>query len=221
MTTITHPIHLHRELFAFGGDNATGYSSAGDVLVSQTSDGIDLNAIWDEAAAAMEMWNRQRSALASLISYPTVNVGDAIPQTIGGDHFEVASEFGEPTGIRAESDALILGYDFEDYDLASRFTWKFLRSASAEQVRSVINRAMESDVRLTTGSILRRLFDPTEGLNEFAHKVYGLYNGIDEMVPPSYAGQDFPAETSHYLVSGNAELDPGDILDGINARGLH
>ncbi|WP_412475552.1 hypothetical protein ACK8HH_03690 [Gordonia sp. LUNF6] len=206
------------ELFAFGGDSgARGYSSQGDVLVSQTSDGVDLNRLWDDAAAAMSKWNQKRSSLAALVSYPTVNAADAIPQTLGGDHFEEASEFGEPTGLRAEPNATILGYDFTDYDLASRFTWKFLRSASAEQVRSVVNRAFESDNRLVTGSILRRLFDPAEKLNEVGHKVYGLYNGEDGMVPPSHAGQDFPAETSHYLVSGNAVLDPGDLVDAINA----
>lgn len=215
----TRPFYSHpprSRLFIFGGDPASGYSSQGDVLVSQTADGVDLNRIWDDAATLMSAWNQKRSALASLISYSTVNVGDAIPQTIGGDHFEKASEYGEPTGLRAEPDALILGYDFEDYDLASRMTWKFLRSATAEQVRSVINRALESDNRLTTGGILRRLYDPTEGLNEFAHKVYGLYNGTDGMVPPPYAGRTFPPENSHYLVSGNTAVDPGDLLDGIN-----
>jgi hypothetical protein len=204
------------QLFAFGGDNATGYSSHGDVLVSQTSDGVDLNTIWDQAATLMTAWNKKRSALASLISYSTVNVGDAIPQSAGGDFFETASEYGEPQGLRAEPDALVLGYTFEDYDLASRFTWKFLRSASAEQVRSVINRALEADNRLTTGGILRRLYDPAEGLNEFAHKVYGLYNGTDGMVPPPHAGQTFPPETSHYLVSGNTAVDPGDLVDALN-----
>lgn len=206
---------LADDLFAFGAEGARGYSTEGDVLVSQTADGVDLNEIWSAAAGAMSQWNQKRSALAALVSYPTVNPADAIPQTLGGDHFEVASEYGEPTGLRAEPDALILGYDFSDFDLASRFTWKFLRSASAEQVRSVINRAMESDNRLVTGSILRRLFDPAEGLNEFHHKVYGLYNGTDGMVPPPYAGQTFSSSTSHYLVSGNTALDPGDLVDAI------
>ncbi|WP_431815715.1 hypothetical protein [Gordonia jacobaea] len=205
------------DVFAFGADSgAVGYSSHGDVLVNQTVDGVDLGVIWDEAATAMAAWNKQRSALAALISYPTVNVGDAIPQTIGGDHFEDASEFGEPTGIRAEPDALILGYDFRDKDLASRFTWKFLRSASAEQVRSVINRAIEADNRLVTGSLLRQLFTPTSRLNEMGQTVYGLYNGTDGMVPPSYAGQTFVSSNSHLLVSGNAALDPGDLVNAIN-----
>jgi len=213
----THPFFSRPQcddLFAFGGDSARGYSTQGDVLVSQTADGVDLNRIWDAAAAAMTKWNSQRTALASLVSYPSVNTADAIPQVIGGDHFEEASEFGEPTGLRAEPNSVIVGYDFTDFDLASRFTWKFLRSASAEQVRSVINRAFESDNRLTTGSILRRLFDPAEKLNEVGHKVYGLYNG-DGMVPPSHAGQEFPGSTSHYLVSGNSVLDPGDLVDAM------
>ncbi|KXO91302.1 hypothetical protein [Tsukamurella pseudospumae] len=205
-----------RDLFAFGGDQATGYSTSGDVLVNQTADGVDLASLWTQAQTAMQMWNQKRSALAALISYPTVAPGDAIPQSLGGDHFEEASEFGEPTGLRAEPNALILGYTYTDYDIASRFTWRFLRDASAEQVRSVIDRAFEADNRLTTGNILRRLFDPTQGSNEFSTPVYGLYNGTDGMIPPPYAGQTFPPENSHYLVSGNAALDPGDLLDALN-----
>ncbi|AFA73690.1 hypothetical protein GPOL_c26690 [Gordonia polyisoprenivorans VH2] len=211
-------------MFAFGGDpHAVGYSSTGDVLVNQTVDGVDLNTIWDQAASAMALWNKQRNALAALISYPTIAVGDAIPQTIGGDHFEVASEFGEPTGLRAEPDALILGYDFEDHDLASRFTWKFLRSASAEQVRSVIDRAMEADNRLVTGGLLRQLFTPEARQNEMGQTVYGLYNGADGMVPPPYAGQTFPPQNSHLMVSGNTALDPGDLqlaIEQVRSKGF-
>lgn len=202
------------QLFAFGGDNATGYSSHGDVLVNQTIDGVDLNTIWDQAASAMQMWNKSRTSLAAVLSYPTTNVGDAIPQSIGGDHFEEASEFGEPTGLRAEPDALILGYDFRDFDLATRASWKFLRSATAQQVRSVIDRALEADNRLVTGTILRRLFDPAETINEVGHKCYGLYNS-DGVVPPKFAGQSFSGSATHYLTSGQSAIDPGDLTDPI------
>lgn len=201
-------------LYAWGGDS--GYSTEGDVLVNKTADGVDLNSIWETAANAMSLYNRERSALAALISYPTTNVGDAIPQQVASDHFEVASEFGEPEGIRSNPNALILGYDFQDYDLASRFTWKFLRSATAQQVQDALNRALEADNRLVTGTLLRRLFDPAEGTNEHMHRVFGLWNGTDGMTPPPHAGLDFPSTTSHYLASGNAAVDPGDLLDAID-----
>ncbi|MFI6399526.1 hypothetical protein ACIBED_15570 [Rhodococcus coprophilus] len=201
-------------LYAWGGDS--GYSTEGDVLVNKTADGVDLNSIWETAANAMSLYNRERSALAALISYPTTNVGDAIPQQVASDHFEVASEFGEPEGIRSNPNALILGYDFQDYDLASRFTWKFLRSATAQQVQDALNRALEADNRLVTGTLLRRLLNPAEGTNEHMHRVFGLWNGTDAMTPPPHAGLDFPSTTSHYLASGNAAMDPGDLLDAID-----
>lgn len=214
-TTISpHEAQEPRDLsdfFAWGGDGATGYSSEGDVLVNQTSDGVDLSTIWQQAQAVMAAWNSKRSALASLISYQTTNPGDAIPQGIGGDHFEEASEFGEPTGLRAEPDALVLGYSFRDMDLATRFSWRFLRDASAEQVRSVIDRVLEADNRQTTGAILRRLFDPTQGANEFGVPVYGLFTGTDGHTPPPFAGQTFGPTTNHYLVSEQTSLDPGDL----------
>ncbi|OLT44466.1 hypothetical protein BJF87_07680 [Gordonia sp. CNJ-863] len=213
-SSLTRSLPARKKLFIFGGDpNAVGTSTQGDVLVNQTADGVDLNRIWDEAATAMQAWNKSRTSLAAILSYPTTNVGDAIAQSIGGDHFEEASEFGEPTGLRAEPDALILGYSLSDFDLASRFSWRFLRSATAQQVKSVIDRALEADNRLVTGAILRRLFDPAEKINEVGHRCYGLYNG-DGTVPPSFAGQTFSGSSSHYLISGNANgIDPGDITD--------
>ncbi|SDR08502.1 hypothetical protein SAMN04489765_3125 [Tsukamurella pulmonis] len=215
--TLTPPDlrELRDELFAFGGDTAKGYSTEADVLVNQTADGISLEQIWDEASAAMSMWNKQRSSLASLISYSTTDPASAIPQTIGGDKFELASEFGEPEGLRAEPNALILGNTFADHDLASRFSWKFLRSATASQVRSVVDRAFEADNRLVSGTILRRLFDPTQEVNEYGSNCFGLYNG-DGTVPPSFSGQNFNGTDSHYLVSSNTDVDPMDIVDAVN-----
>ncbi|MBF6131609.1 hypothetical protein IU501_01135 [Nocardia otitidiscaviarum] len=198
-----------------GGDY--GYNDEGGVLVDRTADGVDLNLIWAEAQAVMAAYNGRRSKLAALVSFSTTAVADPIPQAVGGDDFEEASEYGVPKGIRNAPDALLMGYDFKDYDLASRFTWKFLRDASAEQVRDLLNRALEADNRKVTGSILRRLFDNSQGANEFQHPVYPLWTGLDGMVPPPYAGQEFTSADSHMLASGAASLDPGDLLDLVNA----
>ena len=50
------------------------------------------------------------------------------------DSFEEATEFGVPRAIRPPSDVLKLGYQFKDFDISLRATWKFLRAATAEQV---------------------------------------------------------------------------------------
>lgn len=64
--------------------------------------------------------------------------------------------------VREAADALLLGYNHYDYDKASRFTWKFLRDASAEQALTVITRILEADNKLTTTAILDRQFNPEE-----------------------------------------------------------
>ena len=40
--------------------------------------------------------------------------------------------------------------------------------------------------------MLRRLFDPTEGTNDYQHRVFGLWNGTDSLAPPPYMGVTFP-----------------------------
>lgn len=197
----------------FGADR--GYSTEGDVLVNKTADGVDLNTIWAEVAAGMALYNRERSAIAALLSYPTTVRADAVPQTVFSDRFEVASEFGVPTGISGGAEALKLGYDFTDYDLASRFTWKFLRDATAEQVYSVVNRLVAADNLNVTTTIMDRLFSPEERDNEDGVRVFGLWNGTDGLTPPPHLGKTFQATESHYLTSGSVMLDSGDIEDGI------
>lgn len=194
---------------------ARGISTQGDVLVSKSADGVELNAIWDQIAAALEVWNNQRSALTRLLSYPTTNVADAVPQSTSSDSFELASEFGVPQSAREPATALPLGYDFYDYDRSARYTWRFLRDSTAEQIRSVTNRILEADNRLVNGTILKRLFTPTEGSNEQGHRVFGLWNGTDSLAPPPYMGKTFSTNHTHYLASGAAQIDSGDIEDAI------
>lgn len=192
----------------FGAEG--GYATEGDVLVNTTADGVSLEVIWAEVAAVVKAWNAERSALTSLLAFNTTNTADAIPQSRSTDSFDLASELGEPTALRPPSNYHLMGYRFDDYDKASRWTWKFLRDSTAEQVRAITNYALEADNKLTTGTILQRLFDPTQGENEWSHPVYGLYNG-DSMVPPAYLGKEFQAAHQHYLVSGSDTIDSGDL----------
>lgn len=64
------------------------------------------------------------------------------------------------------------------------------------------------------------MFDPTQEENEWSHPVYGLYNG-DSMCPPAYPGKHFATAHNHYLVSENAEVDPGDLEHAIRAVTEH
>lgn len=193
----------------FGGEGL-GYNTEGDVLVNTTADGVDVNALWAEVQSVLKAWNAERGAVASLLSHYTINAADAVPQSIADESFEVASEFGEPESLRAPSNAILLGNTLIDYDKAGRFTWKFLRDSTAEQIRAVANYAVAADNKLVSGLIVNRMFNPTPQTNEFGHTCYSLWNG-DGMVPPTYLGKTFDATHTHYLVSGSAEVDSGDL----------
>ncbi len=124
-------------------------------------------------------------------SFKTTNASDLVAQSIGT--FERATEHGVLKSAGTPADALLLGYTFDNYDLRTAFTWKFLRSADRRQVDAVINGMLESDTKLVTGTILRRLFGPTEGATEFGARVFGLYTGIDGVTPPPYLGDQLPS----------------------------
>ncbi|MGV9800182.1 hypothetical protein ACWDTP_19260 [Mycobacterium sp. NPDC003449] len=215
-TTLSPSFLAALESIGLSGRESRGYNTKGDVLVSHSKDGVDLNTIWGQIAEVNEVWNQQRSALTRVLSYWTTNAADAIPQGIANESLEEASEFGVPEAARVPALALPLGYTLKDYDSRAAFTWKFLRDSTAEQILAQANNIMTADNKLINGTILRRLFDPSEGANELSQRVFGLWNGTDSVVPPPYMGKTFDSSHTHYFVSGNAQIDSADVEDAIN-----
>lgn len=204
----TNPLssaHTHGSFYSFWGAES-GTNTLGDVLVNQTSDGVDLNQVWAEFATTLELYNQQRTALAALISYQTTRQIDAVPQAVAGAQFEIASEFGVPQGHRVPKDVLKLAYGYEDFDLSSRYSWKYLRDADSRQVGAVHNSILEGANRATTTAVLERLFDPTQSQSPEGNTIYGLYSGDGMFIPP-YLGTEFDPDTdTHYLTTGSAVL---------------
>jgi hypothetical protein len=189
-----------------------GIGTEGDALprVTQLGDGADINAVWQTMAQALQVWNQNRSALASLLTFEHTNASDAIPQSQDlSSIFEEATEFGEPESIRPMG-YLRLGYTFEHFDTATRFSWRALMEMSTEQVLATANLAIAGDEHKINRDIMTRLFNPEQTANENETPVYGLWNG-DGQVPPAYQGKLFTSNHTHYLVSGNDEIDSGDI----------
>ncbi len=207
-------------LHIWGGSGRRGISVAGDVLVNETADGVNLDDIWKEIETALNLYNEHRSTIVRLLSYPTIAVADVIPQSVQGESFEIATEMGIPTALREPADYLRLGYNFQDYDKRLGATWKWLRSATAEQVEAQVTRIFEADNRLVSGTILRRLLSPAQQFNEWQHICYGLWNG-DGMVPPEHLGKTFDGAHTHYLTSGSTHLDSADIEDLIRTVTEH
>lgn len=210
--TMIDELELHP---LFGGDPQfkSGYHTEGD-LVTVTADGIDLNALWAEFQATAAIYSEHQSGLVQLLTFPVTNMIETVPQ-VGEATFEEASEFGEPRGARVTLDYFQLGYDFRDYDVATRYTWKFLRDADARQIQAVHEEILRADERLIFRKVMEAIFDNrgrTTDIRNQAYNVYPLYNN-DGTVPPAYKDQTFDGTHDHYLVSGANILDPDDVED--------
>lgn len=193
--------------------NYQGYHTEGDI-VYVTSDGIDINALWAEGLAVLDVWNAARDKLVSLLTFPVTKEIETVPQ-VGEATFELASEFGEPEGERLKIGYFNLGYDFQDYDRATRFTWKALRDMDARQVRAVNDALLQADRRLIFKQVMCAIFDNREretSIRGNPYKVYSLYNG-DATAPPDYLGTKFPSPHNHYMTSDNEIIDSGDLED--------
>lgn len=194
-----------------GSDQLQGYNTEGDI-VQVTADGRDLNAMWGEFQTTLQIFNERRQTLINLLTFPVSSLIEDVPQ-VGDAEFEMASEFGEPVSIRTGITYFSLGYDFNDYDMAVRYTWKFLRDADARQVEAIHQQALNADNRLVFRKVMEAIFDSNGRAATIRQQnipVYPLYNG-DGTVPPTYKNNTFIGSHTHYMVSGAAAIDSGDV----------
>lgn len=190
-----------------------GYLTGGDV-VQQTADGVDLNEMWSEFQNVLSIYNERRARLVELMTFPVQQLIESVPQ-VGESTFEEASEFGVPRAVRAELSYFQLAYDFNDYDLATRYTWRFLRDADRRQVEAIHQQALNADSRLIFKKVMEAIWNKenrTADINKQNYTVFSLYNG-DGAVPPKYKDINFDGTHSHYMTSGSAVLDSEDLED--------
>lgn len=190
-----------------------GINTQGD-LVTITSDGRDLNAMWSEFQATLAIWNEHRQQLIDLMTFPVASLIEDVPQ-VGETEFEMATEFGEPVGSRVGLTYFSLGYDFKDYDHAVRYTWKFLRDADARQVEAIHQGVLNADNRLVFRKVMEAIFDNRNRSADIRQQnvpVYTLYNN-DGTVPPTYKNNVFTGSHNHFMVSGGAAITPEDFED--------
>jgi hypothetical protein len=191
---------------------AQGIHTRADIL-TKLSDGTDLNALWSTYQQVIGEWNSTRQGIVSFLTFGVTNPVETIP-VVGQDaNFEKASEFGVPKSARPALNYWQLGFKFDWFDLAARFTWQFLSDATATQVDSIQNMAMEADSRMVTTEVLRTLFDNANrsaDINHAAYNVYSFYNN-DGTIPPPYKGNTFLSTHTHYRGSNAATIDPQDL----------
>lgn len=208
-----------------------GYNVGADVL-TRTADGVLLDSIWNDYQTSLGVWNRGRNVLAALFTTGTTDPYENLPLDGGKVDLEKASEFGIPQAGRALPGYYPVGFDLQWYDFASRFTRKFLRDARAAQVNAIHQAALEADNRLVFNTIMNAVMTPTGGsfgsrlTNPEGNTIYSLYAGATDDKPPTAPdGTTFAANHTHFLVSGAATVDSGDLDDLIvkiteHGRGL-
>jgi len=193
---------------------ARGFMTAFDVPET-TIDGEDLNKIWNEFQDTLSLANEHRTAISSLFTYRTTAESDFVAQLAAGDDFDEATEFGVPTAMRHDHTIERLSFPLKWYDKATRYTWAFLRDATADQVRTIHQQALEADNRLVFKKVMQALMTDTNRTNDEGNTVYALWNG-DSTVPPAYGGETFTGAHTHYFTTGSATPDGADLRDLIN-----
>src|SRR6516165_10345317 len=124
----------------FGGTQPLrqeGMLTQGD-LVTVTADGVDLNALWDQFAESIAIYNEVMDNLIGILTYPVTVPVEPVVQ-IGELTFEEASELGVPRGAGLPIEMFQMGYDLRHYDKRNAYTWMFLADADARQVEAIHN----------------------------------------------------------------------------------
>lgn len=214
---ITGLIALKRSEFGDATMMARGYHSSADV-VTQTADGRDLNEIWAEFQAVVALQNAERQRIVDLLTFPVNSPIEDVPQFGSTDGFEKASQYGVPKSVRPTEDILSLGYTFDWYDVANRFTWQYLAEATAAQVEAAHQHVLERDNDLIFKEVMRTLFsnaNRTADIKGQNFNVYTFWNG-DGTVPPSYKANTFAGSHSHFRTTGAATLNSADLDEMID-----
>lgn len=206
-----------------GGSQPLGFHTEADVIRT-TVDGVDTRTLWAEFQEALAILNRRRQPIVDLLTFGVTDPVETVPQVGSSASFEKASEFGVPVAVRTGVGYFQMGYAFDWYDTGARYTWKYLAEATAEQIRSVFDTVLEGDNRLVFQEVMRTLFRNTSrnaDINDRAYTVYPFYNA-DGTVPPANGPTTFTGTHNHYVVSGAATVDQGDlneILDDLESHG--
>lgn len=200
----------------FGGTapvRQEGILTQGD-LVTVTSDGIDLNELWNSFADSIGIYNEAMDDLIALLTYPVDVPVEPVVQ-IGETTFEEATEIGVPRGAGLPIEVFQMGYDLRHYDKRNAYTWMFLADADARQVEAIHNAVLWADKRLVFRKVMEAIFDNRTrraNIRNQAYSVYPLYNG-DGVAPPRFKNNTFDTTHNHYVVSGNSVVDSSDLED--------
>jgi len=195
---------------------AKGYNETADIL-TETVDGVPLDELYEQIMTSIRMLNRMRNPLIERLTFPVAAPFEEVMQIIG-DEFEEADEFAQPKGIRLGV-PWNMGFSLKYMDLGIRYTFRFLGRARASQIRALNNSALEADQRLLFKTVLERVFrNLTDSVTLEASgrvaNVYPFYNGDETTlpaVPPPWKSYTHTNTHTHFLVSGGATVDSGDL----------
>jgi hypothetical protein len=199
-----------------GGAAASGgYNAAADILTT-LADGTPLNDLWAEFQRTIVLANEPRDRFINFLTFRVTQNIETVLQSGGQTDFERATEYGEPVGMRTKLAYWQMGYDFDWYDLAARFTWQFLADATVQQVQALAAQALEADNRNVFTKVMKTVFNSTNltaTINQNAYNVYKFWNGVTvgTVAPPPYKNNTFLTTHNHYVTSGAATLDSGDL----------
>lgn len=220
MKKLMNAIQMFREtgtiLPISGGANPKGYNETAD-LILKTVDGVDIDTLYQEIIDSIGILNAQRSPLIQRLTFPVDSPFEQV-MPLNSSDFEEADEYGQPVGIRLGR-PWNMGYDLRYFDLAERFTWRWLARSTAAQVRALNNTALDADNRLVARTILNRIFDNTNAAVTLeatgtATTAYPFFNGDITALPaapPDWKTYTFLTTHTHYGVSAGATVASADL----------
>lgn len=212
-----HSLNLFQQFMG----SERGYQTEGDLLYPM-QDGVDPHALWDEFQATLEIHNERRQTIVNILTFPVTQLIETVPDATTVE-FQRATEFGVPKAVGIKQSYFQMAYDFEDFDLAVRYTWKFLRDADLRFIEATHKAILEADNRLIFRHVMAALFDNRNreaDIRNRNYNVFALYNA-DGTVPPKWKNTTFDGTHSHYLVSGSATFDSQDLENATNHIAHH
>jgi hypothetical protein len=172
--------------------------------------GIDYNQMWNLFQQSIAQLNNERSPLLRLLTFPVTQPVEQIRWPVI-EGFEKASEFGVPKGVRVAPAAYTFGYNFDWFDIATRYTWQALLDMSPQQLLGINNSVLAADIDNQYFQVMRTIFNSANETATIYNQnvnVYRFWNA-DGTVPQPYKTITHDGTHTHYLTTNHLSTGGG------------
>lgn len=208
-------------------DLTFGLQLAGDQIAGKTVQGMDVDKLSteqlrDTIQARLDARNRFLTIIGGELWRTTTQGGSLIGQEAATGEWKIATE--QTRGMRRRTEGLTaVGFPLHKYEIRSGWSRDYLAVATNTDILRVTDTFLAGHWETQYKEALRALFTNTNSTwsdplfqADGTRAVKPLVANLGDYIPPEWQGNTFAASHTHYLATGDGNMDEADFLTAAN-----